>query len=287
MIYKVDGTPRGSAWDASGQLLGVAYDIDENQVLADPVDMVVMTYNVGQWYIGSGSNVPSEKYAGYSTLQQSIISEYSPDIVGFQEYYDPFSSGYTVESVIGDYFTAHVNNATTGYSAKAIYTNGYAIGNYQAISFITGSSQCYIKGSITVGGRTVWLINAHLATSSQETNKVAQAAELCAAVSTLDYFIIFADFNTICKSVNDTEYTTIMKQFIDAGFNSANCSEQHGFIDTWTGGTTITDTWYPCDQIITSANISINSVVADHTKVEDLIDETIDHVPLVAQITIY
>lgn len=287
MIYEVDGTPRGTAWDASGRQLTAAYDIEGNQVLADPVDMVVMTYNVGQWYIGNGSNIPTAKYAEYYALQREILAKYDADVVGFQEYYDPFSSGHTVESVIGEYFTAHVNNAISGYSAKAIYTKGYAIGDYQAISFITGSSQNYIKGSITVGGRTVWLLNAHLATSSQEANKVAQAAELCAAVSALDYFIIFADFNTVCKSVNDTEYTTIMKQFIDAGYHSANCSEQHGFIDTWTGGTSLADTWYPCDQIITSANISINSVVADQTKVEDLIDETIDHVPLVAEITIH
>lgn len=286
MIYDADGTPRSTAWDASGGLLASAYDMEGNQLLAEPVDMVVMTYNVGQWYIGDGGNIPSAKYADYYALQRGIISKYDPDIVAFQEYYDPFSSGHTVESVIGEYFSNHVNNATSGYSAKAIYTKDLAIGNYQAVSFQTGSSQNYIKGSITVGGRTVWLLDAHLATSSQESNKVAQAAELFAAVSVLDYFIIFADFNTVCKSVSDTEYTTIMKQFIDAGFHSANCSEQHGFIDSWTGGKSLLDTWYPCDHIITSANISINRVVADQTKVEDLIDETIDHIPLVAEITI-
>ena len=102
------------------------------------------------------------------------------------------------------------------------------------------------------------------------------------------YFIITGDFNTVCKSVNDTEYTTIMKQFIDAGYHSANCSAQHGFLDTWTAGSTASGTWYPCDHIITSANISMNTVIVDTTKI-DVAEQTgqaIDHLPIVAYLTV-
>lgn len=286
-IYDGTGTQLNACYDGEGNALQYAYDGEGNLIFTSrETDLKVMTYNIGQWYIGDGSNVPTAKYSDYYALQRGMLASDDADIVGFQEYYDPFSSGHTVESVIGEYFTNHVNNAVSGYSAKAIYSNGYALSNYEEVPFVNGAGRNYIKASIVVNGKTVWIINAHLDTSNNESAKVAQAQELFDAVENLEYFIILADFNTVCKSTSDEEYTTIMKQFIDAGYHSANCSAQHGFIDTWTDGTTSSGTWYPCDQIITSANIDMLSVYTDRTKVTDNLGDVIDHIPLIAELAI-
>ena len=286
-IYDGNGNQLNACYDGHGNALQYAYDGEGHLIFTSrETDLKVMTYNIGQWYIGNGSNVPTAKYSDYYALQRSMLASDDADIVGFQEYYDPFSSGHTVESVIGEYFTNHVNNAVSGYSAKAIYSNGYALSSYEEVAFVNGTGRNYIKASIIVNGKTVLVINAHLDTSSNESAKVAQARELFEAVANLEYFIIMADFNTVCKSISDEEYTTIMKQFIDAGYHSANCSEQHGFIDTWTDGTSASATWYPCDQIITSANIDMLSVYTDRTKVTDNIGDVIDHIPLIAELAI-
>lgn len=285
MVYTKNGVGISTIYNRSGQRLTQAYDIDENELLNNTIR--VMTYNIGQWYIGNGSNVPSADYTTFYNLQRLILSTYAPDVVGFQEYYEPFSSGHTVESVIGDFFTNHANSGTSGYPAKATYTKGFPISDYTKTDFTASSSECYTKGKISVGGKEIWILNAHLATSSNEANKVAESTELLNVVSGLQYFVILADFNTVCKSVSDTEYITIMKQFIDAGYHSANCSQQHGFIDTWTGSNTAGGTWYPCDQIITSANINIETVIAGTIKISVLSGQfVIDHIPLVADLTI-
>ena len=285
MIYDINGNQIGTVYDVNGNTLTQAYDINGNPLIeqGEGTTLTVMTYNIGQWYTGIGSNVPTDKYDSYSSLQKQIFSAVNPDIACLQEYYDPFSSGHTVESVMGDYYD-YINHSGSGYAQKATMTKGYPMSGY-ATTTMTGG-QSYTECTIEVDGKTVYIINAHLATSSQEANKVAQAQTLCNHLKTLNSFILFGDFNTVCKSVEDTEYTTIMKQFVDAGFNVANCSAQFGFKDTWTGGSTASGTWYPCDHIITSADISMANVRVNTIKLTDGLSDTIDHIPLIAEVTI-
>ena len=285
MLYDVNGNLVNTVYNSNGQQIYQAYDVDGNAVIMSGTTLRVMSYNVGQWYIGTNTNVPTDKYSEYYAMQREIVSKYNLDVMAVQEYYDPFSSGHSTESVIGEFFTDQKHNTNSTYRAKATYTNGYEQSNYSEVYFADGN-RSYIKSSIEVDGKTIWLLNAHLETSGQEATKVAESTELLEAVSNLEYFIIMGDFNTVCRSVSDPEYTTIMKQFIDAGYHSANCSAQHGFIDTWTSGTTASGTWYPCDQIITSANIAITSVIADQTKVTDDLGDVIDHIPIVATLIV-
>ena len=80
----------------------------------------------------------------------------------------------------------------------------------------------------------------------------------------------------------------MIKPFIDAGYNVANCSDQHGFIDTWTNGKDTTGTWYPHDNIITSADFTMSNVRRDTTKITEaaIQDKIIDHVPLICELTL-
>ena len=275
MIYNVNGAQLNTAYDVEGEELEQAYDVNGNPLIEQiATGFAVMTYNV-QWFSGLNSN---------QSMQQNIIDTYSANIIGLQELRGSMPDVGT--AVLSDYPYIQLGTQTnkTGMASK-IQLSNVASGTFDSQASETRGWQ---KAYITVDGKTICWINTHLETSSYESVKVAQAAEVFAMVQNETYFIITGDFNTVCKSVNDTEYTTIMKQFIDAGYNSANCSEQHGFLDTWTSGSTAGGTWYPCDHVITSANISIDNVVVDTTKI-DMAAETgqsIDHLPLIAYLTI-
>ena len=165
-----------------------------------------------------------------------------------------------------------------------IATN-YKLSNVEGHVFTNQATETrgYQTAEFTFKGQTVFLVVAHLETSSYESVKVAQAQELFDLVQTKNTFILAGDFNTVCKSTSDTEYATIMKQFIDAGYNVGNCSEQHGFIDTWTAGSTEIGTWYPCDHIITSADFIMSDVERDTIKIAEAEEQekAIDHVAFV------
>ena len=276
MIYNVNGNSISDIYDYSGQAVEQAYDVDGNELLESPA-LVVMSYNV-QWFSGLNSN---------QTMQEGILSTYKPDIIGMQEVTrsDSFPSMATT-LLSRDYPSMYLGGQTN----KSAIASKKTLSNVSSSDFASQASETrgYQKAYFAVDGKTVCWINTHLETSDSESAKVAQAEEIFSLVQNEPYFIITGDFNTVCKSVNDTEYTTIMKQFIDAGYHSANCSAQHGFLDTWTSGSTAGGTWYPCDHIITSANISIDNVIADTTKIDVAAQtgQSIDHLPIIAYLTI-
>lgn len=296
-VYSLNGTPSNIAYSRAGTLLSQAYNIQGNPLLSQGTGspLKVMTYNVGQWYIGTGSQMPAEAVPTYPNLQHQIMDDNRPDVLAVQEYRSPMYTGITVDSVIGEFFTDTQNTLNTGYKAKALYTNGYPISDYEAIDFPNDSSWNYLKAKITVDGKDVWLINTHLITSysmadaDRERKKVEQAGYIFNAVKNLDRFIIMGDFNVICKNTNHVEYITMMKQFVGAGYNMTNCSPQSGFIRTCSETTDMFNDGEPCDIIITSPNIVIDNAYLDDNKFA-VVAETgnrFDHLPVIAELTIY
>lgn len=275
-VYKIDGSLPSSVYGKSGSQLIQAYDKNGNPLLTPPVQpkLVVMSYNV-QWFTAINSN---------QAMQEEIINTYNPHIIGLQEIHNPIG---TVGSAVlsgYDYFEYGIQTNLSGIASKILLDNATAgVFEHQA-NEIKG----YQKAYLTFDGKQICWVNAHLDVSLYESTKVAQAAEVFSLVQNEPYFIITGDFNTVCKSVNDTEYTTIMKQFVDAGYNCANCTTQHGFLNTWTSGSTAGGTWYPCDHIITSANISIVRVIVDERKIAIAAEtgQSIDHLPIIAELTI-
>jgi len=277
-VYDIDGNSITNVHDIDGITLSQAYDIEGNVLL--PIEpsgnITVMSYNV-QWFSGLNSN---------QSMQENILGTYDADIIGLQELTRDSSMPSMGTTLFSDYQHQYIG----GQANKTGLVSKYPLSNVVSSNFINQASETrgYQKAYLSVGGKTICWINTHLETSSYESVKVAQAGEIYNLVQNEPYFIITGDFNTVCKSVNDTEYTTIMKQFIDAGYNSANCSEQHGFLDTWTSGSTASGTWYPCDHVITSANITITDVIVDTTKIDVAAQtgQSIDHLPLVAYLTV-
>ena len=275
-IYTVNGNLINNAYDVNGNNLIQAYDINGNPLLIDGVDITVMSYNVQSFTDLNGNQ----------SMQETILNTYDADIIGFQEM--------TQRNVMPDIATALLVDYPYTYlgeqGTKTAFASKYALSNYSFTAFqnVSTGARGYQKAYFTVDDKTICWINTHLATSQEETYKVAQAQEIFNAVQNELYFIITGDFNTGCESTAEEEYTTIMKQFIDAGYHSANCSNQHGFIGTWTNGTTADSHFEPTDHIITSANIYIRNVIADTTKIDVAAQtgQTIDHLPLIAFLTI-
>lgn len=232
-------------------------------------DLTVMTYNV-QFFSGRNTE---------NTAAQ-IVSYYKPDIAGIQELGSVSSIPPMVDAVFSGYECELGIQTNKSLTASRIPLSNYEVNLYKNNA---GETRGYQKAYITVKGRQILWINTHHATSSYEAQKVAQAEELFNLVKNEPYFIITGDFNTVCKSTDDNEYKTIMKQFIDAGFNSANCSEQFGFINTWTSAAEMTQTnGYPCDHIIT--NLEIVRVIPDEIKIKTGGSSALDHIPLIAKL---
>lgn len=278
MIYDINGDLSSSAFDYEGSELAKAYDIDGNELISTS-NLVVMSYNV-QWFSGLNSN---------QSMQESILDTYNADIIGFQEFQRAGSSGIpqmATTLLSADYPYIEMGN----YGNKNALASKYAMSDFTTTPHTsqTMDGQSYSTATINVEGKDILLVVSHVTTSDYEATKVEQIQEMFNAVKVYERYIIMADFNTTCKSVNDTEYTTIMKQFIDAGCNVANCSAQFGFKDTWTSGSTASGTWYPCDNIITSGNIIMKSVVVDETKISVATQtgQSIDHIPIIAYLSI-
>ena len=274
-VYDVNGTDISLVYDVNGNLLSQAYDINQNELLYR--NIVVMSYNV-QWFTGINSN---------STLQSEIFAAYEPDIIGFQEFQKHNISGIpalATQLLSNDYPYISMGN----YGNKNAMASKYELKNFITIPHTTQTmdGQSYSTATVTIDNKDIFIVVSHVTTSDYEAAKVEQVGEIFTALQGHEYFILMADFNTVCKSVNDPEYTTIMKQFVDACYHVGNCSLQHGFIDTWTSGTTANGTWYPCDNIITSSNIIMNNVIADQRKVEAHTGQSIDHLAFVAYLTI-
>lgn len=254
--------------------------------------MKVMTYNVGQWYIGNGSNVPSTLDEDFYNLQNGIIERADADILFINEYRDPFSSaGRTAKSVLSPYFPyIEARNKSSGYMGRAICSK-YPLSNYITHNFTKGSASYYYDSAeITVGGKTVTLVVLHLMVNP-EANRYLQAQELCDYLKTLDSFIAGGDYNTGISpdygsdNVNSTAYAHYVKLFTDEGFHSANYNTD-GFLITCNDGVDGTGENWMIDNIITSSDISILSAYVDDAKLQDKMGVKTDHMPLIADLLI-
>lgn len=277
-----------SLYDINKHKLDVAYDINKHKIdsaynikgsnvwddiVSDESILKVMTFNVGEF---SGRNTDS--------VISHIINSYKPDIIGVQEV---GKSGVPTKfnTIFADYIyrALGVQTNKTALVSKINLTNTVnAIFENQSIE-----TRGYNKTYLSYKDKRICWINTHLETTSGGTAKANQAKEVYNIVKNEEYFIVTGDFNTICKSINDPEYTSIMLQFINDGCNSANCSEQFGFVNTWTDGDSLQNGGsYPCDHIITSNNIRMLDVSYDMYKTTINSSYSIDHIPVIAELKI-
>lgn len=293
-IYDGNGNELFVVYDGIGNELENAYDGEGNRIYQkSPVGIKVMAYNVGGWYTGVGTSVPSAWDAQYYALQNGILSRNLPDVLCIEEYRDQFTTGgRTALSVLSPYFPyIEARSGTTDYWGRAICSK-YPILSYAEYFYTNEANRYYGDAVININGRSVHVIVTHL--STDQAKREVQGRELFNYVQTLDKFIACGDYNSkYAKTTDPTsewsdEYYSIYEQYVNAGYQLANCSEQNGFYETYWQATLLD--WYCLDNIITSENIAIDDVYTDTAKetnpVSDDPNWKIDHIPLIAEITV-
>lgn len=242
-----------------------------------------MEYNVGGWYIGTGTNVPTAKDEQYYNLQNEIIGGENADILCLCEYWDIFSqSGRTAKSLLEQYYPyIETRNGTSTYFGRAVCSK-YPIVSYTANEFLNDEGRYYDEAVIDINGEEISVIVTHFHPSDNEKKK-AEATQLYEYVSNIERkYIICGDFNSTLKKPFSEMNTAIYQQFIDAGDKLAN-DGAFGIIPTYKNGTTWEDA-AAIDNIIVSRGFTIESATNNLLKVTDNIGDTIDHVPLIANV---
>lgn len=287
-IYGLNGIPLSSAYNANGTELIHAYDVGGTEVYSkQPHSLVVMTYNVGQWYIGTTSRVPVSKKSEYYAIHNGAFSNYRPDVLLMQEALSTWcDDGSLSADLLAPYFDDIKNTRpTTAYQGHYICTKNFPMSNYTVHPFSVnkGNYPSFESAQITVGGRVVNIVNTHNDTVDSYAQQ--EVADLLAALQNMEYFILCGDFNCIAETVGDAEYKLCIKPFLDAGYHVGNCNGEY-WINTYFATADPNGTRYKTDNVITSANITIDDLYADTTKLTDGLSDKIDHIPLIAELTI-
>lgn len=275
-VYNASGNEIHAAQQIDGITAKSAYGYNGTNILTFPptkTDLVVMTYNVGDF---GGRN--SDR-----TLQSEIISTYDPDIIGLQE----VTRNETMPVIAESLFSGYTNKYLGTQENKSAIVSKLALADVSAAVFasVKNETRGYQKGYITVKGKTIAVFNTHLEVLGNPQH-ILQAKEFFDELQKETSFIALGDFNIECHSINDPEYINVIKQYADAGYHLSNWTS-NGFIDTWYNASTIAQSNYkcPCDNIITSSDINISSVVYDPIKLE--VDTyAIDHIAVIGYLTI-
>jgi len=287
MIYDKSGNQINAVYSLNGNQSEQAYDISGNNVFSHGHVLKIMSYNVGQWYIGNSNKVPTEKKSVYYDLQHGIFENNPVDILFLQEYLDQWcdDGSYATTDFIDDFFNNQEVTTPTGYIGHSICAKDHELLDYATHAFSANRSSypSFETAKITIGGKTINVINTH--NDFQIDYQRINVTELLAAVADMEYFILAGDFN-IDLAVEETtgnQYQNSVKRFIDAGYHVGNCVV--GWIRTYFGTSSTTGGKFT-DQIVTSANIQIENVYADTSKLTDPIGDKIDHLPLIAELRI-
>ena len=122
MIYTKKGEQVAQgAFNVYGREIGAAYSVDGMQIYPPVFNLKVMSYNVGGWYKGSGTNVPTAQKEQYLALQTGMIEDNDPDVLVIQEYLANFAAdGTSALSLLQGLFPyVHVKTSGT-YFGRAI-----------------------------------------------------------------------------------------------------------------------------------------------------------------------
>lgn len=239
--------------------------------------LTLMTYNCGGYYIGSGTNVPSDKVNLYKGVLHSIMEANSADIMCVQEHWTNFSTGITAESIIREYYDDWgENGGSTTYGGRATASRLPVLSrSYWTFSKVGSQGNCY-DTVVNVGGKSVHVLSIHLDWVQQD-RQALQVRELLTWAADKEYFVICGDFNSECTARSGEDWYSVLKPFEDVGYTLGN-GGKFGF--------KITSAGYALDNIITSPNIVIEKVWRDETKLHTEGVEAVDHLPLCARMVV-
>ena len=228
---------------------------------------------------------------GNVSVQKKIMDKNKAVVVGMQELSTSRHINAVGQTALAGYHYKYMSahKAFMGFASKEPLQNlRYRDFKTQDPQDITqyGQTRAYMMADLTISGKTVTLINAHLAFLTQAI-KFRQMRELLEVARQQKYAIILGDFNCFMTAPNDVEYINMYQPFVQAGFHLANCAD--GITKTWTdkiAPKSLSDFTYPTDNIITSPSIAIKKVYFDKIKLSHPTGDPMDHIPLVALVDI-
>lgn len=284
-VYDVNGNTLNAVYDVDGQSLNVAYDVDGTQVFsASSTTLKVMSFNPGCFY-SEYYPCPDSKTEAFYQRHRTIFNATQPDLCGMPEWNNAIGtiqSSVLMDEFWEDYYAGYVYGVAT---AALTFASKYTLEDTTLVQYQT-AGRYYEKAYITIDGKRICFVNTHLALGNERNS---QYAELLNMLANEEYFIAVGDFNYSIQAIGDTEYNASVQAALDRGFHSAQ--NAGGIFMTWFSGQTVeASTQKALDNIITSANISISNVGVNTLKLTDgLCAENsiiIDHIPLVAEVTI-
>jgi len=283
-VYNKGGVQQYALYDVNGTLVDNAYDVNGDVVYSKNT-LRVMNYNVGGWYCGSGTNVPSTDDAKFYALQNGILERNKADILCIEEYWTNFSqSGRTAASVLSPYFDyIHPEAGNEQYYGRCICSK-HEITSYSTHYFTNDNTgkRYYDEAVININGTSVSVFVTHLHPSDIP-KRILQAGEIYTYVSALSRpYIICGDFNSPLHDPFSEQNANIYNQFLNADDTLAN-GGAFGILNTACNSQDWSNA-FAIDQIICSDDFQIKSVSTDLTKTTANLGVNIDHIPLIGNI---
>lgn len=281
MIYSITGSQLSQAFDVEGNDLSTAYDVLGEIVFTKTLK--VMSFNVGSWY-GYADKVPAEQASYYHSMYDGIFEREDCDLIGIQEYYSMIGS-YNMNTDMVQFFPYfyYVDRQSNPSKAGRAIGSKYQLSNTAEINFQAqqGEVRSFLTGTFQFGGKEIYLLTAHLALNRE--TLLAQIQELLDYLENKEYWILTGDFNINFDGAESQGYADLIEPFLNKGYHSANGTD-FGFIKTFVlqDGTS----WRCLDNIFTSGNITITDAYRDETKLYATLPNGIDHLPLIATLTI-
>lgn len=275
--YNKNGTLINPAFAKSGQPIATTYSVEGEK--SRPIR--VMTYNVGGWYDGKGTNVPSAKDQAYFNLQYSTIVDNDPDILIINEYWDQFSQKpRTAMSFLSERFPYILHCKGTETVLGRCICSKFPISHYEEHYYNDAPDDRYYDSVFAeIDGRLVTLVVTFFWWNDTDV-RASEAQTLVAFLNSLDTpFICCGDLNT-GRAVDNTQ---VIKVFLDAGYDVANRANYGSYI---TYADTIGSGGYAAvDNVIISPDFTFVNIRNDDRKLHDEITtETADHLPLVVDL---
>lgn len=285
IVFDCNGKIIPKIYNDAGVEIFTAYTVDGTELPQSGFSLKVMEYNVGQWYTGNHVYVPAEKYESYRNLQEGMIADADADIAFLCEYSTDFNAGHSAKAMLDEYFPYIIEHTKPYAEGQDIsgwqfaICSKYPLSSFEFHKYANNQSPYYASCKITVNDVPIELVITHLDWDQTE----VRAEETVILLNYLDNFpnfILAGDFNTLASSTSTSDFQNVIQPMLNKGYQVANANGER-FLPTYNNG------WDGyLDNIVTSDNMTISYVYVDQTKKNDLIDDKIDHMPLLATITV-
>lgn len=242
---------------------------------AEPVKIRYMSHNIGKFNYGEGDNgIPVGDVESGIEEWKNLISTQNADVIGVQEYRRYVDQANEHDTYATLYENSYKFDRRHNKKDWFYFASKYSLSKITDVSLPSGewSSRFLVRTSVNVGGKEIAIFMSHLVPGSTEGDRQLRQQQhdiILTELANEERFIFSGDFNN-----KDTEPFDYLNQYLNEGYKSANGS-WHGRFNTAHSNNDL-----PIDNILTSANINIDTVTLGEKA-------TSDHAPLIVDLTVY